>query len=267
MPRRRVASTTQLNHWRFLLTLLPVLLTCLANGCSGCDNEISDVACEMGKDGTATIEGTVTFNGWNVDETNSHSVVSIEVECEVYDANLKKVCGKTVTVFLNTGDKQEDVSGDFHCECKVAGNPTELYCAAYAGDTNEEDTDGGGLDAGDECTGKEEGDTCPDGLCLQLDSSEPLVCTETCTEVGEYCSLGEVSCYLFDEYHFACSEYGWKEVGRSCSVWNECVHGAQCLEIDGAGSCYLVCDSDEECDETGGTCASTDFGFKVCLSE
>ncbi|MBI5528953.1 MAG: hypothetical protein HY897_21710 [Deltaproteobacteria bacterium] len=148
------------------------------------------------------------------------------------------------------GTKWED------CECEGGGGGGGGGEDAGSGG---EDTGNGG---GNECDGKYTGETCADGVCVELKGGE-MMCAPECTDYYTDCPSG--NCYNIEPHgFFACMDTGIRDVGESCAAVNDCVAGVACLDAGYGLTCWQVCDGANPCDDPA-TCEDTGLGFDVCM--
>jgi hypothetical protein len=167
------------------------------------------------------------------------------------------------------GEDPEDCA-DCHTACYM-GCATKYPCDSmcidfdftdFVPEVNPENGGGGGdYDAGIAlpCEGASTGDGCNGGWCVDIQGF--MTCAPECTTVGNACSTG--ACYYMDGGKTVCTPSGYGTPGDSCSSFNDCATGSQCLD-DGSGlRCFLVCGSSGDCGDSE-ECMETGLGFYVC---
>lgn len=138
-----------------------------------------------------------------------------------------------------------------------------LYIGGCGDD--EESADAGGGQAPNPCDGKNAGDQCPGGFCIDKVGGG-VECAKECTVIGvdEVCGEG-YGCYKIGN-NKVCVKAGTKKVGEACGVANDCEAGAMCLQPEGGSmACFKVCAKNEDCG-TGAECVDTEQGYSVCVA-
>ena len=153
-----------------------------------------------------------------------------------------------------------------------------IIASAIASCSSDETGDAGLSDAGNAltCDGKKTCDPCTGGLCYVRGYDAGNVCLPYCATEGGVCQIDGINsrCMplldggfwwapVVSDMAYSCDDVPYDPC--SSEQQNGCHPGQECLTLEGAMTCFVICVDASAC-KTNEECIDTQLGFKVCLA-